>query len=129
MQKLRVTITVLCALGALYAAVLPSSAGAAGLPPPVADCSAHGKLTQHYSVSELQTALAKMPADVAEYTNCPDVLRRALLAAVGPVNSSGSGGGGGSFLPGWVIAVLVVLVLAGAAAGVVAMRNRRRSPE
>lgn len=121
-------ITVLGALGALYAAVLPSPAGAAGVSAPVADCSAHGKLTRHYSVSQLRSALATMPADVAEYTNCPDVIRRALLAAIGPINGSGSGGGGGSFLPGWVIAVLVVLVLAGAATGVMALRNRDRGP-
>src|SRR5947209_5191733 len=127
MRKLRVTITVLCALGALYGAVLPSPAGAAGVSPPVADCSAHGKLTRHYSVSELKNAQATMPADVAEYTNCPDVIRRALIAAIGPINGSGTGGGGGSFLPGWVIAVLAVLVLAGAGAGVMALRNRRGS--
>lgn len=115
----------LCALGALYGALLPSSAGAAGVSPPVADCSAHGKLTRHYSPSVLRNALQTMPADVAEYTNCPNVIRRAMLAELGTADG-GSGGGGGSFLPAWVIVVLVVIVLAGAGAGVIALRNRRR---
>lgn len=104
-----------------------SPAVAAGVSPPVANCSANGTLTHHYSAAELRNALATMPTDVAEYTNCPDVIRRALLAELGSVGngSGGSGGSGSSFLPGWVIAVLVVLVLAGAAAAAIAVRNRR----
>ena len=128
MRKLRVIITVLGALGALYGAVLPSPAGAAGLPAPVADCSTHGKLTQHYSASQLQAAINAMPVDVKEYTNCPTVLNHALLADLGQLGGAGSGGSGGSFLPGWVIAVLVVLLLAGAGTGAMALRNRRRGP-
>lgn len=127
MRKLRVTLTILCALGALYAAVLPSPAGAAGVSPVITDCSLHGTLTQHYSVAELQHALANMPVDDAEYTNCPDVIRRALLAEIGSIKG-GSGGGGGSFLPVWVIVVLALLVLAGVASGIVALRNRRNNP-
>lgn len=99
---------------------------AAGVSAPVADCSAHGKLTHHYSASQLQNALATMPTDVKEYTNCPNVIQQALLAELGRVSGGGGGGGGGSFLPGWVIAVLVVLILAGAAAGAMALRNRRQ---
>lgn len=128
MRKLRATITLLCALGALYGAVLPSTAGAAGIPAPDADCSLHGALTHHYSVAELNNALAKMPTDEQEYTNCPNVIRRALQAAIGPIKPGGSGGGGGSFLPAWVIAVLVVVLLGGAGTGAIALRNRRRSP-
>ena len=117
-------IALLAAVGVFCCASVPSAI-AAGVSPPVADCSAHGTLTRHYSASELQNALATMPTDVKEYTSCPDVIQRALLAQLGSV-SGGGGGGGSSFLPGWVIAVLVVLVLAGAAAGAMAVRNRRR---
>jgi hypothetical protein len=127
MRKLRLMISLLCAIGALYGVSLPPPAVAAGISPPVADCSAHGQLTRHYSPSQLRTALATMPADVAEYTNCSDVIRRALIAALGPLKEGGSGGGGGSFLPSWVIAVFVVLVLAGAGTAAVALRNRRRA--
>jgi len=127
MQKLRVTIVTLCALGALYGAALPASVRAAGIPAPDADCSQHGQLTRHYSAAQLRVALAKMPADIAEYTNCPDVIRRALVAQVGTSLKGGSGDSGGSFLPGWVIAVLIVVLLAAAGTGAVALRNRRRS--
>lgn len=113
-------------MGVFCGVILPSAV-AAGVSPPVADCSEHGKLTQHYSPSELQNALATMPTDVKEYTNCPNVIQQQLLAELGKGSDSGGGGGGGSsFLPAWVIAVLVVLILAGAAAGAMAFRNRRQ---
>lgn len=123
MRKLRTTLTILCALGALYGAAMPSPASAAGVSPVITDCSLHGTLTKHYPVAELRYAQSHMPVDDAEYTNCPDVIRRALLADIGPING-GSGSGGGSFLPVWVIVVLALLVVAGAASGVVALRNR-----
>jgi hypothetical protein len=68
----------------------------------VQDCNANGHLVGHYSQGELQGALNGMGADVKEYTNCYDVVRRALLAASasgghngGGGSSSGGGGGGG----------------------------------
>lgn len=126
MRKLLVMVVLVCALGGLSASV-PGAASAAGLSAPVADCDSNGTLTHHYSAAALRQALATMPADVAEYTNCPDVIRRALLSQLGTISGGDStGGGGSSFLPGWAIAVLVVLVLAGAAAGAIAVRNRRR---
>lgn len=127
MRKLLLMITLACALSSLCAGVLPGPAGAAGLSPPVADCSAHGRLTHHYPASELRSALASMPADIAEYTNCPDVIRSALLAQIGSIGGNGNGGGGSSFLPGWAIAVLVVVVLGAAGIGALAVRNRRRA--
>ena len=126
MRKLLLLITLTCALGSLYAALAPPPAGAAGLSPPVADCSAHGRLTRHYSAGELHSALTSMPADIAQYTNCPDVIRTALVAEIGSLGGNGNGGGGSSFLPGWLIAVLVVVALGAAGVGVVALRNRRR---
>src|SRR5207253_10542398 len=44
----------------------------------IADCNSHNTLTRSYSVSQLENALRTMPADVAEYTNCRDVIQRAL---------------------------------------------------
>jgi hypothetical protein len=127
MRKLLLLTTVLCALAGLYGAALPASAPAAGLSPPVADCSAHAKLTRHYPPAELQNALKTMPADIAEYSDCKDVIQRALLAELGKVGAGSSAGGGGSFLPGWVVAILAVLLVAAAAAGALAVRNRRRA--
>lgn len=104
---------------------LAGTGAAAGLSPPVADCNAHGQLTHSYSAAELRGALATMPADVNEYTNCHDVIQRALLAKLGKLGGSGGSGGGGSFLPTWLLVVLVLLVLAGAGLGAVALRNRQ----
>lgn len=128
MRKLLLMITLACALASLYGAVVSAPAGAAGIPPADADCSAHGRLTHHYSPSELRSAQAKMPADIAQYTNCPAVIRSALLSEIGPIHANGNSSGGGSFLPAWVIAVLIVLLLGAAGLAAVAMRNRRRAP-
>jgi len=59
----------------------------------IADCNANGSLTGHYSRADLQSALNGMGADVKEYTNCYDVIRRALMASA---VAGGNGGGGGS---------------------------------
>src|ERR1700738_601105 len=90
------------------------------------DCLSHrAGLTGHYTVSQLNHALQVMPAETKEYTSCPDVINRALLAAVGHGGNGGGGGGGGSFLPTPVLIILVVLVLAGVTFGALAARRRR----
>jgi len=109
------------------ALIVPSTALGAPQSGAVADCNAHGQLTHQYTDSQLRIALGTMPADVKEYTDCYDVIQRALLAQVGSVHdspASASGGSGGSFLPTPVIVVLVVLVAVGAALGALALRRR-----
>jgi hypothetical protein len=125
--RLQLLIAMLGTVGALTGAAFVAPAGAASLNPVVADCNAHGRLTQTYSLGELQTALSTLPADVKEYTNCSDVINRALLAQTGSHSNSGSGGGGsgGSFLPTPVIVILVLLVLAAATFGAMAVRRGR----
>ena len=49
----------------------------------ISDCSVHLRLTHTYTVTELQNAYRTIPADVKEYSNCQDVIQRALLAAEG----------------------------------------------
>jgi hypothetical protein len=92
----------------------------------IADCNSHGKLTQHYSVTQLHTALSTMPADVQEYTDCYNVIQNQLQAQVAgrkvdPTNASSSGGGG---LSTPLIIVLVVLVVGGGALAGVALQRR-----
>jgi len=53
----------------------------------IRDC-ADGSLNHRYSSRDLRTALANLPTDVAEYTDCSDAIRAAQLAA-------GAGGTGG----------------------------------
>jgi hypothetical protein len=126
MRKLLLIIALVYLLGALGGATLPAPAAAAGLSPPVADCEAHGQLTRSYSAAELRQALSTMPAEVAEYTNCTDVINQALLAEIHGLKSGGSSGGGGSFLPVWVIAILAVLAVTAAGSAALAVRNRGR---
>ncbi len=115
-------------LAALLIAVSASVAQAAGLSPVVADCNTNLRLTHHYSVAQLRSALASMPADVREYTNCGDVIQRRLLAQLGALRGhGGSAGGGGSFLPTPVILVLALLVAGGV--GFAAYAYRRRGSE
>ncbi len=115
------------ALAVSATAALATPALAAGQAPPVSDCNAHGRLTQTYTPKQLQTALSTMPADIKEYTDCYDVIQRALVADVGGHHVGGSNdssSSGGSFLPTPVIVVIVVLALAAATFGGLALRRR-----
>jgi hypothetical protein len=119
-------LTTVIVLLCMVALTIPPAAGAASSPV-VADCAAHGRLTRQYSVSQLHTALAVIPVDIQEYTNCYAVIQRALLAQV---SNSRSGAGqtsqssSGSFLPLPVVVVLIVLGLSAAGFGVLALRRR-----
>ncbi len=118
---------VLVLLCAIAAAALAAPAAMAAANPVVVDCTSHNRLTHRYTVGQLRTALATMPADVKEYTSCPDVIQRALNDQLGGLHASGggSGSGGGSFLPTPVIVLLVLLILGGATFAAVAMRRGR----
>jgi hypothetical protein len=114
-----------CLLAAIVAGAVAAPASAAGLSPAVADCNAHATLTGSYTVSQLRSAVGSMPADVAEYTNCHDVIEHQLLAQLGRLGGRGPGSGGGSFLPTPLIIILIFLGLLGAAFIGLALRQRR----
>jgi hypothetical protein len=57
----------------------------------VADCFDDGKLDGNYSASQIRDARNNLPADVDQYSDCRDVLARAL----GGSGSKQTGGGGG----------------------------------
>jgi hypothetical protein len=95
--------------------------------PAVADCVANARLTRSYTAAQLQNALATMPTDIKQYTDCYDVIQRALLQKLGKLHGSGgtsSTSSGGSFLPTPLLIVLIVLVVAAGAFGAVALRRR-----
>jgi hypothetical protein len=119
MRKLSILITLVCALAAASPAAARQSAV-------VGDCVSHGQLTQTYSEGQLKTGLSTMSAAVKEYTNCYDVIQRALLNQIGGVTprNTAAAGSGGSFLPTPVIVVLVLLALAGVTFGAIAIRRR-----
>ena len=117
---------VLAAVAVLAAGLLAAAPASAALSGAVADCNTHTRLTQTYTAAQLRTALNTMPADVKEYTNCYDVIQRALLADIGGIkaNGNGSGDGGSSFLPTPLLVVLGVLVVGAGVFAVIAYRRR-----
>lgn len=115
-----IAVAAACAVGLIAAA---PAAGANN--PVLQDCLLHrAGLTGHYTVAQLRHALQVMPQESREYTSCPDVINRALLATI-KINKT-QGAGSGSFLPAPVLIVLAVLVVAAAGFGAQALRNRRR---
>ena len=118
-------MSVLAAVLLSAAAPGPALAGTSIL----ADCSAHERLTEPYSLASLRAALATMPPDVKEYTNCYDVIQHALLAQVGSDHPTGSApstisGSGGSFFSAPVLVVVGLLIAAAGGFGVLALRRR-----
>jgi hypothetical protein len=74
---------------------LPATALASGSTV-VKDCTDNGRLDKRYSQKEYREALADLPTDVDEYTDCRDVIRKAQLGSAGGGGSGGSSTGGGS---------------------------------
>ena len=72
----------------------------------IRDCIDDSVLEGHYSLSELRNARSHLPTDADEYSDCRDVLARAIAAATSSSSSSSSGGGshggggGGGTSPG-----------------------------
>jgi len=59
----------------------------------VADCYDDGKLDGNYSPSEIRDARNNLPADIDQYSDCRDVLARALGGSGDKAVGGGSGGG------------------------------------
>jgi hypothetical protein len=95
---MNLTLTALLALLALWVAA-PAPASAASRDKIIADCADDGQLSGNYSPSELRDARKNLPSDVAEYTDCADVLRRAEIGDGGS-SGGGTGSSGGGALPG-----------------------------
>jgi hypothetical protein len=60
----------------------------------VADCFDDGELDGNYTASQIRDARNNLPADVDQYSDCRDVLARALGGS-GSKNVGGNGGDGG----------------------------------
>jgi hypothetical protein len=129
MRRAITLLAVACALS--LGAPMVAGAASSGTPSQaISDCNANGRLTSYYSPDVLKSALAQMPSDVKEYTDCYDVIERQLFKELGssgtvtaPKSSSSS-----SFLPTWLIIVIVVLALAAIAFGAMAIRRRSGGP-
>ena len=53
-----------------------------------------GRLTGDYTPSQIRDARNNIPDDIDQYSDCRDVLTRALLASAGDSGDGGGGGGG-----------------------------------
>lgn len=76
----------------LVLTLVPAARAMASPTDVILDCENNGRLDHAYTQKELRGALAHLPSDIDEYTNCRDIIRGAQLAAAG----GGSGGSGGS---------------------------------
>lgn len=60
----------------------------------IKDCSDDSKLSKKYSPSALRKARNNIPDDADEYTDCRDVLNRAISSIGNPSNGGGNDNGG-----------------------------------
>jgi hypothetical protein len=130
---MRRATTLLALVGALSLGAPALAAAASGGTPAqaISDCNQHGTLTAQYSAATLRAALAQMPTDVKEYTDCYDVIERQLFKELGkssPGTSTTGSSSSSSFLPTWLIIVIVVLALAAITFGAMAIRRRSGGP-
>jgi len=58
----------------------------------IVDCNDNGHLTKTYSQKEYRAALAQMPADVRQYTDCENIIRRAQLGQPGSTGGDANSG-------------------------------------
>jgi hypothetical protein len=86
-----ILVAVAAALAVLAAGA--QSAGAADYHAAIRDCNDDGVLQGHYTLRTLRQARSHLPASLQEYSDCADVLARAIAAA-GKPGSGGSAGGG-----------------------------------
>ncbi|HUA46388.1 MAG TPA: hypothetical protein VMA77_14255 [Solirubrobacteraceae bacterium] len=131
MRRAIILLALACALPMAAATVAGAASG--GTPAEaIADCNDHGTLTSYYSPTTLRAALAQMPVDVKEYTDCYDVIERQLFKELGSSSAPGTAttgsSSGSSFLPTWLVIVIVVLALAAITFGAMAIRRRGGGP-
>jgi hypothetical protein len=77
-------------LGLVVLLLAAPVAGAATRAEILRDCETDGRIDGSYTPNQIRDARNNIPDDIDEYTDCRDVLSRAMLGG-----SSGGGGGGG----------------------------------
>jgi hypothetical protein len=85
-------LALVCALVVL-ASLAATAAGDTGTK--IIERCTHGQSISGFSQQDYRRALAELPTEVEEYSDCANLIRRAQLAAAGGGGGSGSGGGGG----------------------------------
>ena len=75
-------------------ALLPSTAWGSGNDV-IRDCTDNGRIDQKHGPIDYQQALANLPSDVDEYTDCRSIIQAARLSSQGGGGGGGGGGHGG----------------------------------
>ena len=91
MTRLAYTLALAVALCAL---ALPAVASASPNQV-IRDCQTDGDLDRKYSNEDLRKAEDNLPADVAEYSDCGEVIAAAITSGSDKGGAGGGGGGGG----------------------------------
>src|SRR3954471_6426243 len=83
---------------ALLAALLcaPTARAAGKTTAILRDCADDGILQGSYTAAQLRTARDNVPAELNEYSDCQDVLSRAISGKAAASSSNNSGNSGGS---------------------------------
>jgi hypothetical protein len=89
----RTALTSLVALALAGPTVAPARADTGAT---IIERCTHGQSLSGFSQQAYRQALAEMPAEVNEYSECAARIRKAELAAAGQGASGGGGGGGGA---------------------------------
>ena len=94
-RTMRLRLRIATALALMLALAVPALAQASGSAV-IRDCTDDGQLSKSYTQKDYADALAHLPADVDEYSDCRDVLSRARLGGAGGGSNNGGSGGGGA---------------------------------
>jgi hypothetical protein len=93
-MRLSLRIRIVTALALVLALAVPALAQASGSAV-IKDCG-DGSIDKTYSQKDYADALANLPADLDEYTDCRDQIRRAQLGGHSTGGGAGGAGGGGT---------------------------------
>ncbi len=72
--------------------LLPAPAALASGADVLIDCNDNGRLTKEYSQKEYRDALANIPADLKQYTDCENIIRRAQRGESGSTGGTANAG-------------------------------------
>ena len=72
--------------------LLPASPAAASGADVILDCNDNGHLTKTYSQKEYRQALAQMPADIRQYTDCESIIKHAQLGEAPTADAAANSG-------------------------------------
>lgn len=113
-------------LATAFACLTFGASSALAISPVIKNCTqnAGNRLTKHFSVKQLESALNSMPATDQQYTGCAQAIETQILKQTGRFRLHGNGSGGGSGFPTILVIVIVLVVLAGGGYGLYAYRRR-----